>query len=137
MRGSASIRGGFLYMKNKQIIILIGVVFLAFVGYKLIAANIQENKEKAVLQERARLEELAKEPLNKCLEDVDRVTEAKIAADYQTYHNMFKPEFQTECQKRNTKEYCQPPSVEEFNTEMQSYRNMRNVDRNECYKRYK
>ena len=71
-------------MKNKQIIILVIVIFLAFVGYKIISSNIQENKEKAVLQERYQLDQLQKnqdmsnqqkitDQLNSCLDDANNV----------------------------------------------------------------
>lgn len=42
----------------KKIIGIIGIVFVSLVGYKFISSDIQENKEKAVLEERYRLEQL-------------------------------------------------------------------------------
>lgn len=76
-------------MSNKQIIILVGITFLAFVGYKIISSNIQENKEKAVLQEKYQLEQLlggkeAKqqqditEQLNSCIADAEVVKNKAI-----------------------------------------------------------
>ncbi len=45
---------------NKKIIGIVAIVFVALVGYKFISSNIQEDKEKAVLQERYRLDQLQK-----------------------------------------------------------------------------
>ena len=56
-------------MENKKIIVLVVIIFLAFVGYKIISSNIQENKEKAVLQEKAQLQAKEKKPLEDCLKN--------------------------------------------------------------------
>lgn len=45
---------------NKKIIGIVAIVFIALVGYKFISSSIQENKEKAVLEEKYRLEQLQK-----------------------------------------------------------------------------
>ena len=51
-------------MKNKQIIIIIGIIFIALIGYKLISSNIQENKEKAVIDYRIQAEQFTKNQEN-------------------------------------------------------------------------
>ena len=43
--------------KSRNIFLLLLAVFLFFVAYKYIATGIQENKEKAVIQERANVEQ--------------------------------------------------------------------------------
>lgn len=43
---------------NKKIIGITAIVFVALVGYKFISSGIQEDKEKAVLQEKYRLDQL-------------------------------------------------------------------------------
>ena len=139
-------------MKNKQIIILIGIIFLAFVGYKLIASNIQENKEKTVLQEKARLEEVAKEPLNKCLEDIDKETERNINILVDT--NTMSPEEYKSCIDPNTnhglnvknlvasgkltlEEYCKPLTNSEVDIEKQKIYDNARIEKEDCYKQYK
>lgn len=147
-------------MKNKQIIILIGVIFLAFVGYKLISSSIQENKEKAVLQERVRLEELAKEPLNKCINDVETAVNSNrkynIILTYtifsDSYQNCMKPgdsifgsgsahgrivDDLIASGKMTLKEYCAPPTPQEVEAERQKIRKEEQLAKDECYKRYK
>lgn len=132
-------------MENKKIIILIVVILLAFIGYKLVAAKIQENKEKAVLQERARLDELAKAPLDACIEETDKWLDYNLKLWKGYYYDMFTEKFQYDCQnldghlpyKGNTKEYCTPPSDAEFKLELQAYRDEAADKKQECYKRYK
>src|ERR1035437_1423377 len=78
-------------MKYKQIIILVGVIFIAFVGYKIISSNIQKNKEEAVLQEKYRLDQLQinqetanqqkiAEGLDLCLNDANNVADKNSAS---------------------------------------------------------
>lgn len=124
-------------MNTKQIVILVGVIFIAFVGYKIIASNIQENKEKEVLRERAQLQELAKEPLNKCISDIDKQTDIKIKDDYELFYRMATTEFQSACQKSNSVDYCKPPTIQEFNEKIQEYRDQAEKEKDACYKRYK
>ena len=47
-------------VSNKKIIGIVAIIFVVLVGYKFISSNIQENKEKAVLEERYRLDQLQK-----------------------------------------------------------------------------
>lgn len=47
------------------------IVFIVLVSYKFISSSIQENKEKAVLQERYRLEQLREQPLEICLKKAE------------------------------------------------------------------
>lgn len=70
-------------MKNKEIIILIALILLAFVGYKLISSNIQENKEKSVLQEKYRLEQLKikdnTDEINSCIGEAKNISDKDTA----------------------------------------------------------
>jgi hypothetical protein len=138
-------------MKNKQIIISVVIIFVAFVGYKIISSSIQENKEKAVLQEKARLEELAKEPLNQCIENIDKETAAEIKQMREIY--MPSKESYEFCLqptghgrivddliasgKMTLEEYCKPPSVQEIEIEAQKIRDKGQTEKEECYKQYK
>lgn len=132
-------------MDHKKIIILIGVVFLALVGYKLISSNVQENKEKAVLQEKVRLE---KEPLEKCLNDIDNEAKSETDKITELIRDVRTKESQDFClgdhnpnEFYNTgpqtwREYCWP-SYEEEQKEIKEISDKAKIDREECYKRYK
>src|SRR5688572_3499035 len=119
-------------MQTKQILIVIGVIFLACVAYKIISSGIQENKEKAILEEKAQLEVLAKGPLNRCVEDIDRQTDIKIKNDYELFYKMATPEFQSECQKSKSADYCKPPIIQEFNEGIQEYRDQAEKEKDSC-----
>lgn len=139
-------------MKNKQIIILVVVIFLAFVGYKAISSNIQENKEKAVLQEKAWLQELEKEPLNKCINDVETAINLNKKYNSILTYTIFSDLYQ-DCMKPtghgsgfdarialgeiNLKDYCAPPTPQEVELEKQKILNEEKIAKDECYKRYK
>lgn len=84
---------------NKKIIIIIGVVFVALIAYKFISSSVQENKEKAVLQEKYRLEQLSQKDLQNCIDEAK--TEKKSILDsYEIYDA-------TSCTKLgNSKEWC-------------------------------
>ncbi|KKR30181.1 MAG: hypothetical protein UT61_C0011G0004 [Candidatus Woesebacteria bacterium GW2011_GWA1_39_8] len=139
-------------MGNKQIIILIVVIFIAFVGYKAISSNIQENKEKAVLQEKYQLQELAKEPLNQCLENIDNETEKEIKEYKDLIRDVRTPSSQESCLKLtghgsnidaliaagkiNLKDYCWP-SYEDEEAEIQKIISEAKTEKEECYKQYK
>ncbi|MES2930993.1 MAG: hypothetical protein V4665_04410 [Patescibacteria group bacterium] len=56
-------------LEENKLVMLIVIIFFLLIGYKMISSHIQEKKEKAILQERARLEALAKKPLEDCLKD--------------------------------------------------------------------
>ena len=127
----------FIFMSSKQIIIIVVVIFIALVGYKIISSHIQENKEKSILQEKLRLQELEKEPLNRCIENINNDTERKIKDDYELFYKMATPEFQSSCESAHTKDYCKPPSIQEFNKEIQDYRDKAKIEIEECYKHYK
>ena len=137
-------------MPNKQIITLVIVIFLALIGYKLISSSIQENKEKAVMEEKARLQELSKEPLNKCIEDIDNKVKADIkyfedlALDSNIYNSCLQAtdhgravnELITSG-KMTPQEYCMPPSFKDRELEEQKIRDKAQTQKDECYKRYK
>lgn len=132
-------------MKNKQIIISVIIIFIALVGYKLISSKIQENKEKAVLQERARLE---KEPLEECLNNIDK--EAKSETDKTTdlIRDIRTKESQDFCLNGHNPseiynngpitwgEYCWP-SYEDEKEATQKILDKAKIDKEECYRRYK
>lgn len=122
-------------MDIKKIIILIGVIFLSLIGYKLISSNIQENKEKAVLEEKIKLEQ---EPLNKCIDEINNNAESEIKRNRELAIEISSPKSQEECIKfTGNKEYCKPPSFERLEIEVEQIRNKAKIDREECYKRYK
>lgn len=132
-------------MDHKKIIILIGVVFLALVGYKLISSNIQENKEKAVLQEKVRLE---KEPLEKCLNDIDNEAKSETDKITELIRDVRTKESQSFCLNGHNPseiynngpttwgEYCWP-SYEDEKEATQKILDKAKIDKEECYKRYK
>ena len=139
-------------MDNKKIIVLIGVIFLALVGYKIISSSIQENKEKAVLEERAQLDQLAKEPLNNCIDEINSSAENEIKRNRELALDISSPESQRDCLnsdhgpkvsslvisgKMTIQEYCKPPSFQELQIEADQIRAKAKIDREECYKRYK
>ncbi|KKS05154.1 MAG: hypothetical protein UU58_C0001G0014 [Candidatus Nomurabacteria bacterium GW2011_GWA2_41_25] len=142
-------------MENKQIIVLIGVIFLAFIGYKIISSNIQENKEKAVLQEKAQLQALEKEPLNKCIDDIETAVELNIKYNTvlsytifsESYRSCLKPsdgighgrivEDLIASGKMTIEEYCAPPTPQEVEAERQKIHKEEQLAKEECYKRYK
>jgi len=55
-----------------KIIGIVVIVFVVLVGYKFISSNIQENKEKAVLQEKHRLEQLSQKALQDCIDSAKK-----------------------------------------------------------------
>lgn len=125
-------------MDHKKIIGLVVVVFLALVGYKIISSSIQENKEKAILEERAQLDQLAKEPLNKCVDEINNNAENEIKRNRELALDIASPESQEECINfSGDKEYCKPPSFQELQIEAEQIRAKAKIDRDECYKRYK
>lgn len=139
-------------MTNKEIIIIIVVIFLAFIGYKVISSSIQENKEKAVLQEKAQLQALEKEPLNQCIDNIDFNAAKDIKNLKDLIQETRSPESQANCLqptghgskidaliasgKLNLQEYCWP-SFEEEDAEIQKINDKALIDKEECYKRYK
>ena len=128
-------------MKNKQIIILIVVIFLALVGYKVISSSIQESKEKAVLQERYQLNQLQENQnianqqkitaqLNLCLEDAkNKASSAYIEL------GLDKPE--SKCDKYKNNIDAQTACMKGFVTVQNQVIAQMDQDKNECYKRYK
>ncbi|MFZ3011443.1 MAG: hypothetical protein WA060_00355 [Minisyncoccia bacterium] len=125
-------------INNKQIIITVGIIFIALVGYKIISSSIQESKEKAVLQERAQLDQLAKEPLNQCIDEINNNAENEIKRNRELALDISSPKSQEECINfSGDKEYCKPPSFQELQVEAEQIRAKAKIDRDECYKRYK
>jgi len=125
-------------MDHKKIIVLVVVIFLALVGYKIISSSIQENKEKAILEERAQLDQLAKEPLNQCIDEINNNAESEIKRNRELAISISSPESQKECiSSTGDKEYCKPPSFQELQIEAEQIRAKAKIDREECYKRYK
>lgn len=134
-------------MSNKRIIGLVSIVFVAFVGYKFISSGIQESKEKAVLQEKYKLEQQAKEPLNQCLENIDAKLESfsRLMAD--TYKDINKPGEKEICERRNKSwalsqgtiynpKSCSVTLAEVF-SEIELKRQELEPEKQDCYKRYK
>lgn len=142
---------------NKRIIGIIGIVFVSLVGYKFISSNIQENKEKTVLQERYRLEQLQnsqerlvkKEEGQQKQDDIEScIEEARARLSRLTGSKCFNEvgdEALLNCAKKEVTEICkkyegnfdlnieclkgQIAYSEKINKEFRE-------DKNECYKRY-
>lgn len=139
-------------IKNKQIITLVGIVFLAFVGYKIISSNIQENKEKAILRERAQLQELEKEPLNRCIDNINDEATNEIKQMEDLARDVRSPETYSSCMQPtghgsardaliasgeiNLKDYC-TFTFEEQAIEKKKILDNAKIEIEECYKRYK
>lgn len=84
---------------NKKIIGIVMIVFVVLVSYKFISSGIQENKEKAVLQEKYRLEQLSQKALQNCIDEAK--TEKKRVLDFYESFDA------TSCTKLgNSKEWC-------------------------------
>jgi len=64
-----------MQFKPRNIFLLLLAIFLFFVAYKYMATGIQENKEKAVIQERAKTQQQAVDP-----KDVSQETRSPIKA---------------------------------------------------------
>lgn len=139
-------------MDIKKISIVIAIIFLALVGYKIISSSIQENKEKAVLEEKAQLDQIAKEPLNNCIDQINSSAENEIKKQHDLALDLSSPESQKECLnsdhglkvnaliisgKMTLQEYCKPPSFEELQAEADQIHAKAKIDIDECYKRYK
>lgn len=125
-------------MDHKKIIVLVVIVFLALVGYKIISSSIQENKEKAVLEERAQLDQLVREPLNQCIDEINNNADKEITRNRELALDISSPESQKECINfSGDKEYCKPPSFQELQIEAEQIRAKAKIDREECYRRYK
>lgn len=142
---------------NKKIIGIIGVVFVVLIGYKFISSNIQESKEKAVLQERYRLEQLQnnQERLEKqekeqqkqsdiesCIEEVR--ARLRLLARSKCF-NEVGDEALLICAKKETSEKCEKyknnidlnimclkGEIENANKINEDFEH----NKNECYKRY-
>lgn len=131
-----------LIKNKKQIIIIVVIVFVAFISYKFISSSIQENKEKAVLQEKYNLERIAKEPLEQCLGNVEDALERNIALWRDVFMKSNEPGFKAACEAVNMqysgkKGNCSPTTLNEVNTLMQEEQNKAEIEKQECYKRYK
>lgn len=132
---------------------MVVLVFILLVGYKVIGSKIQEGKEKSVLQEKARLEELAKAPLNKCIEDVENQTKEKIKGWQEYAAMLIAPGEKENCismvgerydmrkvaaaHNMTLEEYCKGPSLEQIEITSQKMRDDGEKAKDECYKRYK
>lgn len=88
-------------MSNNQIIGLVAIVFLAFVGYKFISSSIQENKEKAVLQEKHNLKLQERNPIEQCLAEVDAKLKSWEILMGDAYKDINKPGEKEKCELSN------------------------------------
>ena len=118
---------------NKKIIGVVTIVFIVLIGYKFISSNIQERKEKAVLEHRYNLEQLSKKPLQDCLDDIEK----KLDFDIDWTNGYLYPAYTSKnnilC--KENKEYCF--SLTEVNDEITYLK--KEAEHNEilCYQRYK
>ena len=126
----------------KHIILLLLVVFALLISYKYISSTIQEGKEKAIIQEKAGMDLREKEPLNQCLNDVETSLENMIKntrSDAMATNNS--EAYITACEAENMKRTGEKGScittLDEINTEIQRLQNQAELEKQECYKRYK
>lgn len=142
---------------NKKIIGVVAIVFVAMIGYKFISSNIQENKEKAVLEEKYRLEQLQKsqeilvkqEERQQKQDDIEScIEEARARLRISTGSKCFNEvgdEALLSCAKKEASEKC-GKYKDNINLNIMcleeelKYANKINEefrqDENECYKRY-
>lgn len=113
-------------LKEYKVWIIIVSIFILLVAYKYISSGIDEQRS---LQ--------AKEPLNQCLDDIDKETTIKINNYENLVRSISTPEDQAQCLKSASEEYCRPPSFAERDAEEQAIRDKAQIDKEECYKRYK
>lgn len=132
---------------NKQVIKIVAVIFVALVVYKLISASIQEDKEKAVLHERFNLEQQAKEPLNQCLDGVNKELQVFSNSMMGAYKDINKPGTKELCEGVN-KAYAESHgiqykpgscsvSLEEALAAIEEKRQKLEPEKQDCYRRYK
>ena len=118
---------------NKKIIGIIGIVFVALVGYKFISSSIQENKEESVLEHKYNLEQLSKKPLQDCLDNIEK----KLDFDIDWANGYLYPAYTSKnnilC--KESKEFCF--SLTEVNDHIADLK--KEAEQNEilCYQRYK
>jgi len=127
-------------LKENKIIVIIILVFILLVAYKIISSHIQEEKEKAVLHERARLEALEKKPFEDCLnrakEEDFSARESYLNYDYTgavTLNGNSIPGFK-ECM---TKEKDQSICVKTRHEWYRWREELLQKSKDECYRQYK
>ena len=78
---------------TKKVLLFLVFIFLLFVGYKIISSNVQENKEKAVIQERVNVEYTQKQEqtqnLNRCLSSAQNIENSKISWYLNDFHTKY------------------------------------------------
>lgn len=144
-------------MSYKKIIGIIGIIFVVLISYKFISSNIQENKEKAVLEERYRLEQLQKSQERIVIQEERQqkqdniescIEEARARLRISTGSKCFNEvghEALLSCVKKESSELCKnyrdniylytkcaKGEIERSNKINEEFRQ----DKNECYKRY-
>lgn len=123
-----------------SVVLVLAFVFILLVAYKYVSSSIQEAKEKAVIQERANVQQQAESrqqeqqqenarQLNACLVAADQKKNATILywlnGDYMKSCN-------TE-RNINAAIFCNNAAMEEVNKAKAEAQ----IDKSECYKRYK
>jgi len=132
---------------NRQIIGIVTIIFVALVGYKFVSSGIQENKEKAVLQEKYNMEQQAKEPLNQCLDGVDGKLEVFSDLMSEGFKDRNMPGATDRCESYN-KSYAASHglvykqgscslTMKDVIFGIEAKRKELEPERQECYKRYK
>jgi hypothetical protein len=126
----------------KNIVLLLIIVFVLFVAYKYISSNIQENKEKAVIQERFNITEKKEYQLSQCIKNAqdDLNTRLKIWVDFaaKTHDSAYK----AQCESVNitfggNKGDCHAITTNEFEIGSQQEKDIEKKQEDECYKKYK
>lgn len=140
------------FIRENKVWLGIVLVFFLLIAYKGISSGIQAEKEVSVLQEKARLQELEKAPLEQCLNNIDKGSAYEIDRKRKSYQEVRSPEAQSLCMqptghgrivedliaagKMTLREYCWP-KYEDEEADVQKILDKAKVDREECYKRYK
>lgn len=120
--------------------------------FTIVSIGMQESKEKSILHEKAILQTLEREPLNKCIEKAESDAESdrkdSIVLTYtifsEAYKDCVKPTGHGASQdaliqsgKINLSEYCAPPTNQQVELERQKINAKEKLAKDECYKRYK
>ena len=126
----------------KGIAALMVILFVLFVAYKFISSAIDKQRSESILEKKAMIDSEAREPLEQCLNNIERGMENSIALGREIFTNSREPDFKARCEAVNMqysgkKGECSPSTLDEFNTFVQGERDKAEIEKQECYKRYK
>lgn len=130
------------------------VLGIAFVGYKYIASGIDETRQKNVLQEKQRLEELSRKPLDDCLLAVENRTKYNLELNSRLFLESNQPGWVEQCRATNAAfdqtragqglpprtpngNECKPVTLTEIEAAKIQRQQEAELERQQCYKQYK